>query len=97
MDYKLIRTINEFDSLFETIRCDRFLAMPVSAQLLYIHVWLAKDEDGFVYNVNTIAKAIRSTGEDIDTLHECGFLASDKEWKYYVNDKILADLGAEEI
>ena len=47
MDYKLIRTINEFDSLFETI--------------------------------------------------ECGFLASDKEWKYYVNDKTLADLGAEEI
>ena len=37
---------------------DQFLDMPISAQVLYFHINMQADDDGFVGNVKTVKRMI---------------------------------------
>src|SRR3990167_6189721 len=47
---------------------DAFLDMPVSSQLLYFHLSMRADDDGFVSNPKKIMKIIGSQEDDISVL-----------------------------
>lgn len=58
------------------IDSDRFLDMPPSAQLLYFHLAMRADDDGFVDKQKTIMRITGSSQADMDMLIECGFVIS---------------------
>ena len=56
------------------IDSDDYLDLPFSAQVLYFHLSLRADDDGFIGNVKRVAKMIDCTEDDIDTLVKNGYL-----------------------
>lgn len=78
------------------IDSDRFLDMPPSAQLLYFHLAMRADDDGFVDKQKTIMRITGSSQADMDMLIECGFvipfesgIIAIKDWR--VNNLIKKD------
>lgn len=75
---------------------DAFLDMPFSAQLLYFHLCMYADDDGFVSSPKKIQRMIGCTGEDMNVLaskhftipFNSGVLAI-KHWK--INNQIQKD------
>ena len=75
---------------------DAFLDMPFSAQLLYFHLCMYADDDGFVSSPRKIQRMIGCTGEDMNILagkhfiipFNSGVLAI-KHWK--INNQIQKD------
>lgn len=55
---------------------DAFLDMPMSSQLLYFHLSVRADDDGFVNKPKTVMRMVRSTKEDIDVLISKKFIIS---------------------
>lgn len=47
---------------------DDFLDMPLSAQALYFHLNLEADDEGFVSNVKSLMRQVRSTEDDLKIL-----------------------------
>ena len=56
------------------IDSDAFLTMPVSAQLLYFHLCMRADDDGFVNNPRSIQRMIGSNDDDYRVLASKRFL-----------------------
>ena len=56
------------------IDSDPFLDLPMSAQLLYFHLGMKTDDDGFVLGARRIARYIGASEQDIITLVQHGFL-----------------------
>jgi DnaD/phage-associated family protein len=53
---------------------DQFLDMPISAQVLYFHINMQADDDGFVGNVKTIKRMIGASDDDLKLLIAKQFL-----------------------
>lgn len=53
---------------------DSFIAMPHSSQVLYFHLAMNADDDGFVNCVLRTLRATGTTNEDLKTLAESGFV-----------------------
>ena len=85
----------EFEGFKETIESDKFLDMPHTAQLLYIHLWINQDSEHLVRNVKATARGIGATSEDIDTLSRTGLLLWVDPLVFYVNDLYLSSMGKE--
>lgn len=58
------------------VESDDFLDMPCSAQSLYFHLNMNADDDGFVNNARSVARAVRSSAEDLNLLIEERFVLS---------------------
>ena len=56
------------------IKSDRFRDMPLSSQMLYIHLILEADNYGFLNNTKSTAENIGASSEDLDNLIQKGFL-----------------------
>lgn len=56
------------------IDSDIFLDMPHTAQLLYFHLAMRADDDGFINNPKSIMRNARCSSDDIKTLIEQGFI-----------------------
>jgi len=56
------------------IDCDAFLEMPQGSQLLYFHLGMRADDDGFVDNVNKILTITGCRKNDVDVLISKQFL-----------------------
>jgi len=52
----------------EIVDSDAFLEMPTSSQLLYFHLNMRADDDGFINNPKKIMKFIGSADDDIKLL-----------------------------
>lgn len=66
------------------IDSDAFLDLPVTAQLLYFHIGMKTDDDGFVTGAKRIVKLIGGTEADITALVDSGFLIPFPDSKVYV-------------
>lgn len=58
------------------IESDLFLDMPATAQMLYIHLCMNADDDGFNDKVKTIQRMVGATAKDLNLLIEQEFLIS---------------------
>ena len=56
------------------IKSDRFRDMPLSSQMLFIHLILEADNYGFLNNAKSTAENIGASSEDLDNLIQKGFL-----------------------
>ena len=78
------------------ISMDKFVLMPPTAQILYFHVVMNADDDGFTDRIVSIQRTIGAEKTDIDLLVEAGFIfvfdtgvAVDLFWN--VNNNIRKD------
>jgi len=81
----------------QIVDTDAFLEMPATAQLLYFHLAMRADDDGFVDNPKKIMKSIGSADDDIKVLLSKRFILTFengiiviKHWKmhnYIQNDR----------
>lgn len=55
---------------------DSFLNLPFKAQLLYFHLLVRADDDGFVDKPNAIVRTISATKKDLQILENDGFIYS---------------------
>jgi hypothetical protein len=60
----------------QIIDSDAFLDMPQSAQLLYFHLSMRADDDGFVSNPKKIMRMIGSQDDDVKVLLAKRFILS---------------------
>lgn len=58
------------------VESDAFTDMPLSAQVLYFHLNMNADDDGFVNNPKKIARSITATEKDLKILIDKRFLIS---------------------
>ena len=58
----------------DVVETDRFLALPTSAQLLYFHLGMYGDDDGFVGAPRTVMRSCKCREKDLTTLEENGFI-----------------------
>lgn len=80
----------------DIVRSDAFLDMPQSTQLLYFHLGMEADDDGFIANSKTVARMVGSSADDIKVLiakrfvltFESGIIVV-KHWK--INNYIQKD------
>ena len=56
------------------ISSDRFLDLPATAQILYIHIGINADDDGFTDRLNSIRRQIGAKQEDVQSLVSAGFI-----------------------
>lgn len=77
------------------VESDAFTDMPLSAQVLYFHLNMNADDDGFVNNPKKIARSITATEKDLKILIEKRFLISFpsgvvviKHWKMHNSIKM---------
>lgn len=80
----------------DIVKSDAFLDMPVSSQLLYFHLGMEADDDGFISNAKSIARMLSSSEDDIKILLAKRFLLMFpsgivviKHWK--INNYIQSD------
>lgn len=66
------------------IDSDAFLDLPPTSQLLYFHIGMKTDDDGFVTGARRIMKVIGGTDDDIKALVDNGFLIPFPDSKVYV-------------
>lgn len=56
------------------IDTDKFLDMPVSSQLLYFHLGMRADDDGFVSSPKRIARTTNCGDDDLRILATKGYI-----------------------
>ena len=56
------------------IDSDLFLDMPLSSQLLYFHLGMWADDEGFVNNPHKIQRSVGCSDDDLKMLEEKGFV-----------------------
>jgi len=61
------------------IDTDAFLDMPISSQLLYFHLGMNADDDGFVSSPKRISKMIGSNDDDLKVLSAKRFIITFKK------------------
>lgn len=62
-------------SILETIDTDRFLDMPATAQLLYFHLAIRADSNGYISSPNAISRMLGCTEDDMKTLISLGYVS----------------------
>lgn len=65
----------------EIVNSDAFLDMPMSTQLLYFHLNMVADDDGFVSAPKRIMRMIGASEDDIKLLIAKAFVLSSELWK----------------
>ena len=80
----------------QVVDTDRFLMLPISAQLLYFHLGMRADDDGFAASPKRIARCLGCRDRDLQLLVDQGLLISFDsgvvaitDWK--LNNAIRAD------
>ena len=68
------------------IESDAFLDMPPTAQLLYFHLGMRADDDGFINNAKTIMRSAQCKTEDLNLLVENELLISFKSGIFVIKD-----------
>ena len=58
----------------DVVESDRFLDLSAGAQLLYFHLGMQADDDGFVIGPKQICRKLRRPTKDLDALIAAGFL-----------------------
>ena len=58
----------------KVVGSDAFTEMPATTQLLYFHLGMNADDDGFINNPKKVARSIGSSAKDLDLLIEKRFL-----------------------
>lgn len=58
----------------DVVDTDKFLDLPATTQLLYFHLGMRCDDDGFVGNPKRIAKMLGLSDVDLNLLSEAGYL-----------------------
>lgn len=78
------------------IETDAFLDLPPTAQMLYIHIGLNADDDGFTDRLKTICRMMGASKADVKALEDAGYIyvfpsgvAVDMYWN--VNNSIRKD------
>lgn len=61
-----------FDKNF--MESDAFLELSPSSQMLYVHLSLNADDDGFLCNYKGIMRLVGCTEDDFNNLLKCGFI-----------------------
>lgn len=70
----------------EITNTDSFQSMKLSTQALYFHLGVNADDDGFIGNPLSIAKAINASTKDLDKLVESGYLLPFRGGVYLITD-----------
>lgn len=80
----------------EITTSDTFVDMPVSSRLLYFHLGMEADDEGFVGNARMLSRAYGANNDDLSLLKAKGFIITFengvsvvKDWN--VNNKIRKD------
>lgn len=80
----------------EITTSDNFVDMPMSSQLLYFHLGMEADDEGFIGNAKMLSRAYGANADDLHVLNAKGFLiifdsgvTVVKDW--HVNNKIRND------
>ena len=80
----------------QIISADKFTLLPVTAQLLYFHLVMNADDDGFIDRVTSIQRTIGVSPDDVTKLDKSGFIhifesgiAVDMFWN--VNNSVRKD------
>ncbi len=80
----------------QIIECDAFLDMPHSTQLLYFHLGMQADDDGFLDNYNSVIRNVKCNTDDLKLLIAKGFLIAFesgvvviRDWR--INNQIRKD------
>lgn len=60
----------------EVVDTDRFLDMPAGSQLLYFHLGMHADDDGFVSSPKRIMRTVNCKEDDLRTLEAEGYIIS---------------------
>lgn len=58
----------------DIVDTDRFLDLPYSAQLLYFHIGMRADDEGFIGNPTRLVRMLGLSNVDLDLLCNAGFL-----------------------
>jgi len=66
---------NEGKFSLDVIDTDKFLDMPASSQILYFHLGVRADNDGFISSPKAIVRAVNCEAADFDTLIKKGFVS----------------------
>ena len=64
----------------QIIDSDAFLNMPATSQLLYFHLGMRADDDGFINNTKTIMKMCSVNDDDLAILIQKGFIIPFKDY-----------------
>lgn len=66
------------------IDSDSFRSLSISAQVLYFHLNLSADDDGFLDNVTGVMAQTRTDQKDLDALIEAGFILHVSKFVYVI-------------
>lgn len=58
----------------EITTSDKFVDMPMSSQLLYFHLGMEADSNGFVRNAKALSRAYSASSDDLALLRAKGFI-----------------------
>lgn len=58
----------------DVVECDRFLDLPFGSQLIYFHLGMQADDDGFVNCPKQICRMIKRPAKELQALIDNGFL-----------------------
>ena len=58
----------------EIVEADRFLSLPPYAQLLYFHLCMHADDDGFIISPKSVCMTLRARQSDLQLLAEQGLI-----------------------
>jgi len=56
------------------VTADKFLDLPATTQMLYFHLGVVADDDGFINNPKTVCRTVGATTKDLARLVESGYL-----------------------
>jgi len=80
----------------EITTSDTFVDMPMSSQLLYFHLGMEADDEGFIGNAKMLSRAYGANSDDLSLLKAKGFIimfetgvSVVKDWN--LNNKIRKD------
>lgn len=71
---------------FDIVNCDDFLELPQEAQVLYFHLLMRADNDGYVNNAKAILRATRCKKISLDLLEEKDYIQYTEDGCYFVTD-----------
>ena len=66
------------------IETDRFLSLPLGSQILYVHLSMYADDDGFVDSVSTVMQITKTKKDDLFTLIKTGYVLQVSEYVYVI-------------
>lgn len=71
---------------FDIVNCDNFLELTQDAQVLYFHLLMMADNDGYVNNAKAILRVTRCKEMSLDLLEEKDYIQYTEDGCYFVTD-----------